>query len=81
MPGICLDPFSGAGTTLLVSRALGRRAIGVEASPAYVQLSRERLGLTALAAWREGAPPREAVDCTDLPLFRATEEPHDAAAS
>ena len=81
VPGICLDPFSGAGTTLLVSRALGRRAIGVEASPAYVQLSRQRLGLVDVQAWLEGAPPREAVDCTDLPLFRTAEEPHDAAAS
>jgi DNA modification methylase len=71
-PGRCLDPFSGAATTLLVARALGRDAAGVELSPAYVALSRERLGLTALEAWHTGAETRH--ECfNDLPLF-ATQE-------
>jgi hypothetical protein len=67
-PGVCLDPFAGSGTTLLVARALGRHAVGVEASPVYTRLSRERLGLAALQAWEEGAAaPVTRVD--DLPLF------------
>lgn len=68
-PGVCLDPFAGSGTTLLVCRALGRTGIGLEASPAYLPLARERLSLDALAAWegRPGAPVAD--DYTDLPLF------------
>lgn len=66
--GICLDPFSGSGTVGLVSRALRRRAILIEASPAYIQLSRQRLGLQDLAAWEHGAPAAP-VTYTDLPLF------------
>jgi DNA modification methylase len=73
-PSRCLDPFSGASTTLLTARALGRNGVGVELSLPYIQLSRERLGLTALARW-EGtpAPPTAEQHYGDLPLF-ATEE-------
>lgn len=41
--GIVLDPFIGSGTTALVARQLGRRYIGIELSPTYVRLSKERL--------------------------------------
>lgn len=33
MPGVALDPFMGTGTTLKVSAAMGRSAIGVDLSP------------------------------------------------
>lgn len=43
-PGdIVLDPFSGSGTTGLVAHELGRRYVGVELNPAYIELTRERL--------------------------------------
>jgi DNA modification methylase len=68
---VVLDPFSGASTVLLVARDLRRYGIGVEASPAYLALSRERLGLTALAAWEGTAVPvAPVVTYTDLPLFQ-----------
>jgi site-specific DNA-methyltransferase (adenine-specific) len=41
--GVVLDPFCGTGTTLVVAKALGRSAIGIDISPAYAQLARERL--------------------------------------
>ena len=44
MPGdLVFDPFAGTGTTLVVAKQLGRRAIGVEIDPEYVKLVRWRL--------------------------------------
>jgi DNA modification methylase len=40
---LVLDPFAGAGTTLLVAQMLGRRAVGIELSPSYCQIIRDRL--------------------------------------
>ena len=40
---VVLDPFFGTGTTGAMARRLGRHFIGVERSPFYVQLARERI--------------------------------------
>ena len=45
-PGIALDPFAGAGTTLLKAKALGRRFVGVELNAEYADMARARIGLT-----------------------------------
>ena len=38
-----LDPFAGAGTTLLVADRLGRNAIGIELNPEYVTMAEQRI--------------------------------------
>lgn len=41
--GIVLDPFAGTGTTLVAARSLGRRALGIDLSPTYLEHARQRL--------------------------------------
>ena len=41
--GIVLDPFCGVGSTLKACALTGRRGIGIELNPTYVELTRERL--------------------------------------
>jgi DNA modification methylase len=41
--GICLDPFSGSGTTVATALMLGRRGIGIELNPEYVDLAVKRI--------------------------------------
>lgn len=52
--GLILDPFGGAGTTLLASEHTGRRARLIEIDPGYVDVTvrraRERCGLEAVLA-------------------------------
>lgn len=43
MGGTVMDPFFGAGTTGLVADRLGRNCVGIELSPAYVDIAKERL--------------------------------------
>jgi len=46
-PGdLVLDPFLGTGTTAVVARRLGRRFLGIEREPAYVEVARARLAAT-----------------------------------
>lgn len=43
-PGdVVLDPFMGSGTTAQAAIRLGRNFVGVDVSPEYVSLSRQRL--------------------------------------
>jgi len=43
LPCTVLDPFAGAGTVALVANRLGRRSIGIEVKPEYVEMAAERL--------------------------------------
>ncbi len=38
-----LDPFAGAGTTLLAAVRMGRAAVGIELNEKYIDLARKRL--------------------------------------
>ncbi len=42
-----LDPFLGSGTTIAAAQALQRDAIGYEINPAYLDIIKRRIGLTA----------------------------------
>ena len=42
-----LDPFAGSGTTLMVATELGRKSIGIELNPDYVEMARQRANVTA----------------------------------
>ena len=41
-PCVVLDPFAGAGTTLLVGDRLQRDAIGIELNPSYTEMAMQR---------------------------------------
>ena len=41
--GIVLDPFMGSGTSAIAANALGRRYIGFELNPAYIEIAQKRL--------------------------------------
>jgi DNA modification methylase len=69
IPCTVLDPFSGAATTILVARELGRNGIGLELSGEYLQQSRERLSMAALDAWKGNGKNHKPVDFDGLPLF------------
>jgi DNA modification methylase len=46
-PGdVVLDPFAGSGTTLKVALELGRKAIGIELNPQYVEIIQQRTSVT-----------------------------------
>ena len=44
LPGdIILDPNVGSGTTLVAAKKLGRKYIGIDISPEYVEIARQRI--------------------------------------
>ena len=51
--GVVLDPFAGSGTTMFVAKQLGRSAIGIEISPEYAKIIKQRLewGLESDIQW------------------------------
>lgn len=41
--GVVLDPFAGSGTTLVAAQQLGRRWIGIELKPEFIDLAEQRM--------------------------------------
>lgn len=48
--GTVLDPFVGSGTTALVARRMGRRAVGIDLSSEYLAIAAKRLRQLSLFA-------------------------------
>lgn len=42
---LVVDPFAGSGTTLLAAQRLGRRFVGCDIDPDYVEVARKRLAM------------------------------------
>lgn len=68
MPCLVVDPFNGAGTSGLVAVGLGRRYIGIDLSPKYVEMSRRRLE-GPLFARRPAEPTAQPAASEQQPLF------------
>ena len=43
IPATVLDPFVGSGTTCAVSQQLGRRSVGLDLNPEYLEIARARI--------------------------------------
>jgi DNA modification methylase len=55
-PGdVVLDPFAGSGTTLKAAKELGRRFIGIETNPEYVDTCHQRLAQEVLNLFPDNA--------------------------
>jgi len=54
--GVVLDPFAGSGTALRVARKLGRRFIGIDINPEYVEMSERRVRADSYSPPPEGVP-------------------------
>jgi DNA modification methylase len=62
VPCTVLDPFAGAGTTLLVADRLQRDAIGIELSPDYTRMAMDRCRDDAPLFAEPSPPPAEPPD-------------------
>jgi DNA modification methylase len=67
VPCTVLDPFAGSGTTGAVCAKLGRRFVGLELNPKYLQLAVRRIGKAA----RPSTYRADVVE-DDAPLFAVT---------
>lgn len=57
-PGdLVLDPYMGSGTSLAVALRLGRRALGLDASPEALAVTRERLGALGVTPFEQRVAP------------------------
>ncbi len=74
-PGdVVLDPFFGSGTTGAVAKKLGRRWIGIEREPSYVEIARQRIAAIPPASPGSLIPTgRPARSAARLPFGRLLE--------
>ena len=46
VPATVLDPFAGSGTTLAVAQTLGRKSVGLDLNPEYLDIAQRYIGRT-----------------------------------
>lgn len=56
---VVLDPFMGSGTTLVAAELTGRKPVGYDLDPAYVEVARDRLEIATARAWLHQQPRSE----------------------
>lgn len=74
--GLVLDPFAGSGTTAVACLRHGRRFVGFEINPTYIEVARQRVGATQPALAAPAAPAGMATT-NDIPA--ANDELGDAS--
>lgn len=70
--GTVLDPFAGAGTTLLVADKMGRNSIGIELNVDYIEIAEKRLRASRqdrYAPWQEGYLEEDKLDAPESVAF------------
>jgi site-specific DNA-methyltransferase (adenine-specific) len=66
-PGdVVLDPFAGSGTTLKMAKEHGRRWIGIEVNPAYVEICKNRVAQDVLPLTDRTPEPAPAIRQADM---------------
>jgi DNA modification methylase len=65
---VILDPFAGSGSTLVTAERLGKQGVGLELSPDYVALARQRL--SSLQAEPEATPRSTVEQASALDLLQ-----------
>ncbi len=58
---LVVDPFNGSGTTMVVAKRLERRFVGIDRSPGYCAIARQRLAETQNDPARDVAIPRQSM--------------------
>lgn len=78
---LVLDPFMGSGSALVAAARLGRRYVGYDLDPAYVEISRRRVA-EALAVDEAAVPPwPQAEIASKVTISAAGEEDFQSRAS
>jgi len=63
---IVLDPFVGSGTTAIAARNLGKRFIGIDVNPEYVEIARRGLSETKPAPQRREVQSKPEGLCIEI---------------
>jgi site-specific DNA-methyltransferase (adenine-specific) len=66
---LVVDPFMGSGSTLVAAAKLGRRYLGYDLDPEYVEIARRRVRAVGPAPlWSAVLPKRSALDAVGSPF-------------